>query len=119
MRGFWRDGSERKHILRRNRPRVCYVLSHRIAESLKCTISAKLDSKELDFKELLGVLGYLLGVLGYLMGVPIEWAFPCNGRSDGDYSKETVRGDFPKETIRRSGARDMFGVAQTFWEWRT
>ena len=32
--------------------------------------SEKLDSKELDSKEL-GVLGYLLGVLGYLLGVPI------------------------------------------------
>jgi hypothetical protein len=34
-------------------------------------IYGKLASKELAFKELLGVLGYLLGVLGYLMGVPI------------------------------------------------
>jgi len=34
LMGFWQDGSERKHILRRNRLQVCYVLSHRIHESL-------------------------------------------------------------------------------------
>ena len=38
FRGFWRDGRERKHILRRNRPRVPNFLSHRIVESLKLLI---------------------------------------------------------------------------------
>ena len=47
-----------------------------------------------------------MGVLGYLMGVPSYWAFPFNGRSEGDYSKET---------IRRSGAHDIFGVAHTIF----
>ena len=59
---------------------------------------------------LLGVLDCLLGVLGYGLGVPdCYWAFPFNGRSEGDYpketirsrlSEETIRGDYSKETIR-------------------
>ena len=36
--GFWYDRNERKHILRRNRPRVSNFLSHRIVESLKFMI---------------------------------------------------------------------------------
>ena len=35
FRGFWRDRNERKHILRRNSPRVSNFLSHRIVESLR------------------------------------------------------------------------------------
>ena len=61
FRGFWYDRNGRKHILRRNRPRISNLPSHRIVESLNFKIYGKLDFKEL------GVLGYALSVLGYLM----------------------------------------------------
>ena len=35
FRGFWHDRTERKHILRRDRPRVSNFLSHRRVEPLK------------------------------------------------------------------------------------
>ena len=57
---------------------------------------------------------HLMGVLGYLMGVPSYWAFPFNGRSEGDYSKEWRTRYF------WSGVHDKFGVAHTInLEWRT
>ena len=44
----------------------------------------------------------------------MDWAFPFNGRSEGDYSEETIRGDYSKAWRTRyfwSGAHDMCGVA--------
>ena len=38
FRLFWRDRTERKHVLRRNGPRVSNFLSHRIAGYLKFMI---------------------------------------------------------------------------------
>ena len=58
--------------------------------------------KELDFKEL---------DLFDLMAVPIKWAFPFNGRSEGDYPRRLFEGDYSKEWRTRyfwSGAHDIF-----------
>ena len=42
LRGFWQDRNERKHLAQLYRPRVCYVLSHRIVKSLTFRIYVKL-----------------------------------------------------------------------------
>ena len=64
---FWRDRNERKHILRRNRPRVPSFLSHRIVESLRFMIfdTWKVPSSPNGPWTSRWVLGFFLNTRGF------------------------------------------------------